>query len=308
MRKWLAVPLLVVGLVVAFGASVPVAAGEPSTSPTPGSPGTAISGAELAAGPITFSEFAQGTAVTTQYSNIGIVFGGDSPFIQSDGCNPTSPGLSGTPIFQGAIEGTFVDPDDGVTQAFASSFQLDAGCFDAVASTRLSWFDADGILLGQQTNSVDNATYETFLVDNIAAPGAASWRIEIITGDPAGYEIDNVSFTLAENPLCNLELNQAVYTAGDMIIADVARLANPTPDLATVDVRVWFKHPNSGKELVLLEREVNLPSGFDQDFGPKTMRTVKISDPVGAFELNCRVQDSVSGETLHLDVNPFENQ
>ena len=70
------------------------------------------------------------------------------------------------------------------------------------------------------------------MVDNIAAPGAASWRIEIITADLAGYEIDNVSFTLAVNPLCDLELNQAVYTAGDMIIANVARLANPTPNPA----------------------------------------------------------------------------
>ena len=112
----------------------------------------------------------------------------------------------------------------------------------------------------------------------------------------------------AENPLCDIELNQAVYTAGEKVVADVARLVNPTPDPEIVDLRIWFVDPSQGKELVLLEQEVNLPSGFYQDFGPTTVGTVKASDPVGAFELNCRLQHSVSGETLHLDVNPFEIQ
>ena len=306
MRKWLAVPLLAVGLWF-VGGSLPAAAGGPSTSPTSAPSDVAISGAEVAAGTITFSEFPVGTAITTQYSDMGIVFGGDSPFIEIDISNPTSPVLSGTPRFSGAIEGSFVDPADGVTQAFATTFQLDAGFFDELASTRLSWFDADGNLLGQRDNAIGFGI-ETFVVDGIPAPGAARWRIALIAPDQNGFAIDNVSFTLAVNPLCDLELNQAVYTAGDMIIADVARLANPTSDPAIVDVRVWFKDPSSGKELVLLDRGVNLPAGFDQDFGPRTVRTISADDPVGAFELNCRVQDTVSGETLHLDVNPFENQ
>src|SRR5689334_14835306 len=59
---------------------------------------------------LTFSEFAVGTAITNQYQPQGILFGGDSPFITNDSASPTSPVLSGTPAFQGAIEGSFVDP------------------------------------------------------------------------------------------------------------------------------------------------------------------------------------------------------
>ena len=59
---------------------------------------------------ITFSEFSSGTKITDQYADRGIIFKGDSPFITSDGANPTSPVLSGSPRFNGAIEGHFVDP------------------------------------------------------------------------------------------------------------------------------------------------------------------------------------------------------
>ena len=114
--------------------------------------------------------------------------------------------------------------------------------------------------------------------------------------------------SLAKNPLCDIELNQVVYTNRDKIIADVARLANPTPDPANVDLRVWFEDPSQGNELVVKEKVLNLLPGFNQDFGPWTVRIVKGSDPVGVFELKCRLQDSVSGETLNLDVNPFEIQ
>ena len=38
---------------------------------------------------ITFSEFSQGTSISNQYLNYGILFGGDSPFITSDDSNST---------------------------------------------------------------------------------------------------------------------------------------------------------------------------------------------------------------------------
>src|SRR5690348_14286516 len=84
--------------------------GGPSTSPNAGQDRSPAPPAPRAANVITFSEYPAGTAISNQYANKGIIFGGSTPFITPDGSNPTSPVLSGTPLFQGAIEGTFVSP------------------------------------------------------------------------------------------------------------------------------------------------------------------------------------------------------
>lgn len=167
--------------------------GSPSSSPVAGS----ISLRGLAAAPaavinpenlITFSEYPLDTKITNQYADKGIIFGGDSPFISVDYANPTAPVLSGSPRFQGAIEGTFVDPDDGVTPAVVEGFSLDAGYFDAYGSVRLAWYAPDGTKLGQKIGSI--VGIQTFTVQN---GSIASWRIETIKEEPAGFAIDNVS-------------------------------------------------------------------------------------------------------------------
>lgn len=140
---------------------------------------------------ITFNEYPVGTPITTQYSNKGIIFGGDSPFITTDGANPTSPVLSGSPQFQGAIEGSFVDPKDGVTPAVAVNFQLDGGYFDSLNSTVLKLYDSQGKLIGQQTNTALGIF--TFTVNNLPV---AKWRIESVGDEPAGFAIDNVCFNI----------------------------------------------------------------------------------------------------------------
>lgn len=140
--------------------------------------------------PITFSEFPLGTAVSNQYANKGILFSGDSPFISTDGSNPTSPVLSGTPQFRGDIEGTFVDPTDGKTPVVVESFTLDAGYFDELASTRIEWFDPAGKRLGQRTNT--GYGIERFKIEG---GNIARWRMSIIKTEPAGYAVDNISFT-----------------------------------------------------------------------------------------------------------------
>ncbi len=137
---------------------------------------------------ITFSKFPEDTVITDQYSDLGIIFGGDDPYIRSDGANPTSPVL-GTTGFLGDIEGYFVNPNDGVSPATVSWFSLDAGYFDQTNSTRIEWFDLNYTKLGEVTNSVTGI--ETFVIEDW---GIASWRASIATSEDAGYAIDNVDF------------------------------------------------------------------------------------------------------------------
>ena len=142
---------------------------------------------------ITFSEYPLNTSISDQYADQGILFGGDAPFISTDAANPTSPVLSGSPRFRGDIEGSFVDPVDGVTPIIVESFSLDAGYFDELSSARIEWFDPNGFKLGQRTNT-------RFGIErlNISGGNIASWRISIFKTEPGGYAIDNVSFSPAE--------------------------------------------------------------------------------------------------------------
>jgi hypothetical protein len=110
--------------------------------------------------------------------------------------------LSGTPQFQGAIEGNFAlrdNPEDKKGPPFVIGFELDAGYFDKAGSTRLSWYDADGKLLGRQTNT--GLGIQRFVVAPVGnrIKQIAKWRIEAIGSDPAGFAIDNVCFTRAYN-------------------------------------------------------------------------------------------------------------
>ncbi|WP_138551678.1 carboxypeptidase-like regulatory domain-containing protein [Pseudoalteromonas rubra] len=142
--------------------------------------------------PITFSEFPTGTAITDQYADRGIIFGGDAPFITTDSANPTSPVLSGTPQYNGAIEGRFVDPLTGEPTT-VNSFSLDAGYFDNLSSTRLQWFNPEGQLIREVLDSQFGIEHFAIRDENIA-----SFRIEIIAQEDAGYAIDNVAFNLIE--------------------------------------------------------------------------------------------------------------
>ena len=137
---------------------------------------------------ITFSEFALGTAITRNYQKEGIIFGGPA-FIASDGADPTSPVLSGTPQFNGPISGRFVVADTGA-KATVTEFALDAGYFNQMHSTRLSWYDAAGKLIDSVANSQQGIQH----FDIISKTPIASWGISIIGQEDAGFAIDNVAF------------------------------------------------------------------------------------------------------------------
>ena len=149
---------------------------------------------------ITFNEFPLSTHITDQYAIRGIIFGGDSPFITTDKDNNTSPVLSGTRLFHGAIEGRFVNPNDGITPITVFSFSLDAGYFNELESTRIEWFDLSGTKRGERTNSAYGIEHFVIPDEN----GIARWRIAIIPPDDNelnGFAIDNVSMSINVSPL-----------------------------------------------------------------------------------------------------------
>jgi hypothetical protein len=100
----------------------------------------------------------------------------------------TSPVLSGTPTFNGPISVLFSTPVAGVG--------LKGGYFDALNSTSIEAFDSTGHVLGSITNSVLGFQFYG-LADSTGANDIAGISFFITGNEPAGFEIDDLTFGAA---------------------------------------------------------------------------------------------------------------
>lgn len=109
-------------------------------------------------------------------------------FITQDGANPTSPVLSGTPIFNGGIAVLFDRDLVGVG--------FDGGFFDAVGSTGITAFARDGSLLGTITNRTTGIEF-LGIADSGGAAVIAGVFLDLTGSEPAGFAIDNLRFGMS---------------------------------------------------------------------------------------------------------------
>lgn len=192
--------------------------------------------------PITFSEFPIDTPILSQYKEQGIVFVQSSTFITTDGSNPTSPVLSGSPRFFGPITGQFVDRQaNGIVPTSIQKFSLDAGYFDAVGSVRLTWYDREGKKIGQKVNSGQG-------IQKLVGEGGdiSRFTIEAFADEPAGFAIDNLRIWPLETSLIFREA-----TGDSKVFWSGSALQNYAKDLVPgldhvglqVDNTVFESHP-----------------------------------------------------------------
>ncbi len=113
---------------------------------------------------------------------------GNPTFITGDGANPTSPVLSGTPIFNGPISVLFATP--------VAAVGLSGGYFDAVGATTIEAYGVNGNILGSITNSITGIEFYG-LFDNAGA-NIAGISFFITGSEPAGFAIDNFTFGNAD--------------------------------------------------------------------------------------------------------------
>jgi len=106
-------------------------------------------------------------------------------FITTDGSNPTSPVLSGSPTFNGPIAVLFDVDIAGVG--------FDGGFFNAVGSTGITAFARDGSLLGTIINSVTGIEFLGLVTDD-GAEAIAGVFLDLVGAEPAGFAIDNLRF------------------------------------------------------------------------------------------------------------------
>ncbi|NBD38620.1 MAG: PEP-CTERM sorting domain-containing protein [Verrucomicrobia bacterium] len=111
--------------------------------------------------------------------------GAPNTFITTDGANPTSPVLSGSPTFNGPIAILFSKDVNAVG--------LDGGFFDNVASMSITAYKRDGSALGSVTNNTTGIEFFG-LADSSGVNSIAGVTFSITGNEPAGYAIDNLTF------------------------------------------------------------------------------------------------------------------
>jgi len=126
----------------------------------------------------------------------------------------------------------------------------------------------------------------------------------------AGNDSSGIIYRLVDpQPFCDMAMSQESYTDGDTITVSAARLVNLGDDAVTSRFRL-FLVPPVGPPSVLLDvgadGSFQIPAGADRDRGPVSLNTVDPDMPRGAYSLNCRLDDPVTGQTLAEDRADFE--
>ncbi|WP_299075373.1 PEP-CTERM sorting domain-containing protein [uncultured Paraglaciecola sp.] len=116
---------------------------------------------------------------------LGLDASSTDTFITTDGANPTSPVLSGTPEYNGGIAILFSSDQFGVG--------FDGGFFDAIGSTAITAFARDGSLIGSVANTVTGIEFLGLVTDDQTASIAGVF-LDLVGAEPAGFAIDNIRF------------------------------------------------------------------------------------------------------------------
>ena len=173
----------------------------------------ALVSAAPAVGAIEFDEFGLGTTITDDYAAQGVVFT-SQVFTTTDGANPTSPVLSGTPKFYGDIVGHFTVPGT-TTATTVDGFSLDVGFINDRNSVEIDYFDAAGTLVG-------STRAQSYGINEIAISyrGVASFKVSAVEYEEAGFAIDNLAVqrgAVGIKPLRMAQLGDS-YSSGEGLV------------------------------------------------------------------------------------------
>lgn len=126
-----------------------------------------------------------GCVVGSPSNPLALDAGAPNTFITTDGANPTSPVLSGTPTFNGPIAMLFSVDQYGVG--------LDGGFFNAIGGTAITAFDRQGNILGSVLNIGLGIEFLGLVTDDGTA-SIAGLLFSLVGPEPAGFAIDNLRF------------------------------------------------------------------------------------------------------------------
>lgn len=129
-----------------------------------------------------------GCVVGTPTGPLSLSVTAPTTFITTDASTPTSPVLSGSPQYNGPIGIRFSVPQVGVG--------LTGGFFNAVASTAITAFDSNGVVIGQVKNTQTGIEFLGLITADNAA-SISGLLFSLVGDEPAGFVVDNIRFGVA---------------------------------------------------------------------------------------------------------------
>jgi len=203
----------------------------------------------------------------------------------------------------GVLKAEFAVPTDFV--------EIDMICDDDdIAELRA--FDAGGLPLETVNigcDGEDGVTLPLFVTATIVRNTPDVAYIEAGgTGEP--LLLDNLKFNLL-TPVCDVQLGDDVYMHGDKLTAQIFRISHTGNEPVDVEVKTWLAL--AGTEPMPInalkkQSTMTLQPGFDKDFGPVRLGTVKPGFPSGLADFVCRLIDPATGNHFDLDIDQFEIQ
>lgn len=128
-----------------------------------------------------------GCIVGTPSGPLSLDAAAPNTFIASDPSTPTTPTLSGSPLYNGSIAILFDTDVAGVG--------LSAGFFNAAGGTAIKAYDRTGALLGSVVNTGTGIEFLGLVTDDGLAH-IAGLGFSLVGDEPFGYVIDNLRFGL----------------------------------------------------------------------------------------------------------------
>jgi hypothetical protein len=153
---------------------------------------TALTGPQL----LTFGDYPTETEVSTQYGGQGILFKeeyGFFPEISWDESASTNPTLSGTFGFGSRISAEFVTPGTA-SPATVENLAMDVGYINEPGSTQLV---VDHAAAAPSLIFADEYGFNHLLA---SGAGITGFQLEAVGDEPAGFELDNLGFTIPAPP------------------------------------------------------------------------------------------------------------
>ncbi len=158
--------------------------------------------------------------------------------------------------------------------------------------------------------SGETTFYNTSIDHSLLVDGTNVIAVEIHQSNVASSDISFDLALLVDALQCEIEMSQAVYTAGDTVTAQVFSIANNGIGSASLEWKVWLGTP-FGSPISIVNMGANgtfvLPQGYNLDLGPLSLFSAAIL-PAGFYEFSARLLDPTTGETLCDDLNVFEIQ
>ncbi|MEA5502507.1 PEP-CTERM sorting domain-containing protein [Halotia wernerae UHCC 0503] len=154
------------------------------------------------------------TGVVNGTPTASLVLDSSSPstFITSDRANPTSPVLSGSPRFNGAISILFDKDIAGVG--------LEGGFFDDIGGTAITAFARDGSVLGSVLNTQTGIEFLGLVTDD-SQNRIAGLQFGLVGAEPAGFAIDNLRFGRAGQVILPHPVPEPLTIMGSLTAAGV---------------------------------------------------------------------------------------